>query len=79
MEVHLDHFRISVGNDKLAEESNGRSLDVLSDFKKSIVAVKAAFLLFGSRSNYAMAQVNGDPKYTLYRQGICIKKLLKIF
>jgi hypothetical protein len=43
-------------------------LDVLSAVKKSIVVVKAAFLYL------AMAPVNGDPKYVMYREGKCFQK-----
>jgi hypothetical protein len=43
LEVHLDHVRMPVGNGKRAEKKKGRSLDVLSAIKRSIV-VKAAFL-----------------------------------
>ena len=69
LEVHLDHVRIPVGNGKLAEKTKGRSLDVLSAIKKSIVAVKTAFLCSAHALIIAMAQVNGDPMYALYRQG----------
>ena len=40
LEVHLDLIRIPVGNGKLAENTKGRSLDVLSGIKKSTVALK---------------------------------------
>jgi hypothetical protein len=43
-EVLLDHVRMPAGNGKRAEKPKGRSLDVLSVIKKSIVVVKAAFL-----------------------------------
>ena len=44
LEVHLDHVRIPVLNGRMAEKTKGRSLDVLSEIKKSIVVVKATFL-----------------------------------
>ena len=68
----MDHVRIPVGNGKLSEKNKGRSLDVLSCIKKSIVAVKAAFLRFAHALIIAIAQVNSGPKYALYRQGKCI-------
>ena len=40
----------------------GRSLDVKSDIKKSIVVVKAAFLCLVHALIIAMARVNGGPK-----------------
>ena len=43
--MQLEHVRIPVGNGKLAEKSIGRSLDVLSAIRKSIVAVNAALCL----------------------------------
>jgi hypothetical protein len=42
LEVRLDHVRMPAGNG--TEKSKGRSLDVLSAVKKSIVVVKATFL-----------------------------------
>jgi hypothetical protein len=79
LEVHLDQVRIPVGNGKLAEKTKGRSLDVLSAIKKSIVAVKAAFLCLPHALIIAIAQVNGDPKYAIYRQGKCITKIVEDF
>jgi hypothetical protein len=48
LKVYLDHFRTPVGNGRV--KTKGRSLDVLSAIKKSIVVVNAAFL-FGSCTN----------------------------
>jgi len=48
LDVHLDHVRMTVGNGGV--KTKGRSLDVLSAIKRSIVVVKAAFL-FGSCTN----------------------------
>ena len=73
LEVYLDHVRIRVGNGKLADKIKGRSLVVLSAIKKSILGVKAAFLCLAHALIIVTAQVNGDPKYALYRQGKCIK------
>ena len=67
LEVHLDIVRIPVGNGKLAEKTKGRSLDVLIAIKKSIVAVKPSFLCLDQALIIAIAQVNGDTKYALYR------------
>jgi hypothetical protein len=49
LEVYFDHVRMPAGNGKKAEKTKGRSLDVLSAIKRSIV-VKAA-ILFGSCNN----------------------------
>ena len=74
MEVHLDHVRILVGNGKSAEKTKGRSLDLLSSIKRSIVAVKATVLCLAHALIIAIAHVDGDPKYASYRRGNCIKK-----
>ena len=42
LEVHLHHVRMPAGNGKRAEKTKGRSFDVMSAIKKSIVTVKAA-------------------------------------
>jgi hypothetical protein len=62
LEVRLDHVRMAAGDGKHAEKRKGRSLDVLSAVKKSIVVVKAAFLCLAHALVIAMARVNGDPK-----------------
>jgi len=74
LEAHLDHVRMPAGNGKRAEITKGCSLDALSAIKRSIVVVKAAFLCLANALIIAMALVNGDPKYTLYRHGKCMKK-----
>jgi hypothetical protein len=48
LEVNLDHVRMPAGKGKGAEKTKGRSLDVLSAIKRSIVVVKAAFFVSGS-------------------------------
>jgi len=60
------------GNGKKAEKTKGRSLDVLSAIKRSIV--KAAFLCLAHALIIAMARVNGDPKYKSYKNGYGLKK-----
>jgi len=72
LEVHLDHVRMPAGNGKKAEKTKGRSLDVLSAIKKSIV-VKEAFLFLAHALVIAMAKVNNDSKYESYRNGRCLK------
>ena len=74
LEVHLDHVRMPVGNGKTAEKSKGRSLDLLSAIKKSIVKVKAALNCLAYALIVAMARVIGDPKYQSYRDGRGLKK-----
>jgi hypothetical protein len=44
--------------------------------KKRIVVVKAAFLCLAN-ALIAIAQVNGDPKFALYRDGKGLKKYVK--
>jgi len=51
------------------EKTKGRSLDVMSAIKKSIVVVKAAFLCLAHALIIAMTRVNIDPKYKSYRNG----------
>ena len=58
-EVHLDHITIPPGNGKLAEKTKGRSLDVLSAIKRSIV-MNTAFLCLAHALVIAMARDNGD-------------------
>jgi hypothetical protein len=74
LEVRLDYVRIPAGNGQLAEKTKGRSLDVLSAIKKSIVVVKAAFLCLAHALIISMARVNGDPKYKSYRDGYAMKE-----
>jgi hypothetical protein len=68
LEVHLDHVRMPAGNGRQAQKTKGRSLDIISAIKKSIVIVKAAYLCLANALVIAMARVNGDPKYTSYRK-----------
>jgi hypothetical protein len=61
LDVRLDHVRMPAGNGR--EKTKGRSLDVLSAVKRSIVVLKATFLCLAHALIIAMARVNGDPKY----------------
>jgi len=72
LEVHLDHVRMPAGNGR--EKRKGRSLDLLSAIKKSIVTVKAAFLCLAHALIIAMAKVNGDSNFKLYSNGRCLKE-----
>jgi len=45
LKVHLDHVRMPAGNGRVKKK--GRSLDVMSTIKRSIVTVKAALNCFG--------------------------------
>jgi hypothetical protein len=67
LEVHLDHVRMPAGNGGV--KTKGRSLDVMSAIKKSIVRVKAAINCLAYALIIAMARLNGDPKYQSYRDG----------
>jgi hypothetical protein len=53
LEVRLDHVRMPASNSRL--KTKGLSLDVLSAVKRSIVAVKAAFLCLAYAFIIAMA------------------------
>jgi hypothetical protein len=72
LEVYLDHFSMPAGNCR--EKTKGRKLDVLSAIKRIIVVVKAAFLCLAHALTIAMARVNNDPKYKLYRNDRCLKE-----
>jgi len=72
LEMHLDHVRMPVGNGR--EKTKGRSLDVLSAIKRSIVVVKAALVCMAHALVIAIANVNSDPKYKSYRLGRCLNK-----
>ena len=71
------------GNGKRAENTKGRSLDLLSAIKTSIVTVKAVFLCLAHALIIAMAKVNGDSKFKSYSNGYCltepVEELLKAF
>jgi len=75
LEVHLDHMRMSAGNGGV--RAKGRSLNVMSAIKKSIVTVKAAINCLAYALIIAMARVNGDPKYQSYRDGYGLKKIVE--
>jgi len=67
LEVDLEHVRIPAGNGRV--KTKGRSLDEMNAIKKSIVRVKTALKSMAYAIIIAMARVNGDPKYQLYRHG----------
>jgi len=72
LEVHLFRVRMPAGNGR--EKTKWRSLDVMSAIKKSIVTVKATMFCLAYALIIAVARVNGDPKYPLYRDGRGMKK-----
>ena len=72
LEVHMDHVRMPIGNGR--EKTKGRSFDLLSAIKKSIVIVQAAFLCLAHALIIDMARVNNDPKYASYRDGYALHK-----
>jgi len=72
--MHLDHVRMPAVNDRTAEKTNSRSLDVLSAIKMSIVKVKAGSLCLAHALIIAMARVNGDPKYKSHTSGYSMKQ-----
>jgi hypothetical protein len=72
LEVHLDHVRTPAGN--RVAKTKGRSLDVLSSIKKSIVTLKAAVLCLANALIIAIARVNNDPKYASYRDGYGLRQ-----
>jgi hypothetical protein len=74
LEVHLDIVKMHASNGKMAEKAKGRPLNVLSAIKRRFTVEKAAFLCMSHALIIAMARVNGDTKYELYRNGKCLKK-----
>ena len=72
LEVHLDHVRMPAGNGGV--KTKGRSLDVMSAIKKSIVTVTAVINCLAHALIIAIARVNGVPKYKSYRNGRGMKK-----
>jgi len=73
LEVHLDHVRMPAGNGRMAEKTKVRTLNVLSEIKKSIVVVKAEYLCLAHALVIAMSKVNCDPKYKSYSNGYGLK------
>jgi len=71
LEVHLDRVMMPAGNGGVM--TKGRSLDLLSAIKRSIV-VKAAFLCLANALIIALAKVNNDPKYASYRDAYGLKE-----
>jgi hypothetical protein len=69
---NLDQFRTPVG--KIREKTEERSLQALSALKNSVVTVKAALLCLAHVLIIAMARVNNDPKYKLYKDGKSLKQ-----
>ena len=74
LQVLSDHVTMHAGNGTTSEKTKGRSLDVVSSIKKSIVKVKAGFLCLAHALIIAMSRVNGDPKYKSYRDGKALKQ-----
>ena len=74
LEVHLDHVRIPAGNGRRAEKTKGRSVDVMSAIKESIVTGKAALYCLAYALIIVMARLNGGPKYQSYRNSRGMKK-----
>ena len=54
-------------------KTKGRSLDVISAIKKSIVTVKSAINCLAYALIIAMARLNGGPNYQSYRHGYGLK------
>ena len=81
--VHLYHVRMPAGNGKRAEKTKGRSLDVMSAIKKSILTVKASINCLAYQLIIAMTRLNGNPNYQSYRHDKGMKQpvedLLKAF
>jgi len=71
LEVHLDHVRLPAVNGR--EKNKGKSLDIISAIKNTIV-VKTAFLCLAHPLIIAMSKVNGDTKYASYRDGKCLEQ-----
>ena len=67
LQLHLDDVRMPAGNGGV--KTKELSLNVMSAIKKSIVVVEAAIKCLVYALIIAMARMNGDPKYPLYRDG----------
>jgi len=78
LEVHLDFVRTPAGNGKRVEKTKGRSLNVLSAIKKSIVRVKAAVncLAFAHIPLWLMLMVTQSTNHIVKSRDL--KNLLKI-
>jgi len=76
LEVHLSHVRMPAGNGGV--KTKGRSLDVMSVIKGSIVRMKAAIKCLAYALVIAMARVNGNRKYQIHRHGTGLRYLLNI-
>jgi hypothetical protein len=61
--VHLDHVRMPIGNGGGGVKTKGRSLDISSAIKGSVVVLNAFFQCLLYARLIAMARVNGDTKY----------------
>jgi hypothetical protein len=57
-------------------KTKGRSINVLSAVKKSIVFAKVAVLCLAHALVIAIARVSNDLKYASYRDGYGLKKLV---
>jgi len=71
LELHLDRLRMRADNGRV--RTKGRSFNVMSVIKRSIVRVKALLNCLAYALIIAMAQVNGDPKYQSYGNGYGFK------
>jgi len=70
--VHLDHVRMPAGNGRV--RTKGRSLNVMSGIKISIITVKVAINCLAYALIIAVDLLNDVPKYQSYRNGRGLKK-----
>ena len=67
-------LELLLGNGKTDEKTKGRSLDVLSAIKRSIIVVQGTILCLAHALIIPMSRVNGDPKYKSFRNGTWLKR-----
>jgi hypothetical protein len=72
LELHFDHVKLCFDNGRV--NSTGRSLDVMSAIKRSIVVVKVAVQCLVYALIIAVTRINGDPKYESFRHGRLLTK-----
>ena len=74
LEVHLNNVRMPNGKGKRSEKTKGRSLDVLSAIKWSIVVFQEAIFCLAHALIIAMSRVNGNHKQKPYRNSRGLKQ-----
>jgi hypothetical protein len=74
LEVHLNNVRMPNGKGKRSQKTKGRSLDVLSAIKWSIVVFQEAIFCLVHALIIAISRVNGNHKQKSYRKSKGLKQ-----